>query len=576
MKKILLYFTTCLFLILSSGCQEYLRMDERENTFDVNYFSYSRYQLTTAIVNTATSYGRSVRNTVDEQALLYFMECYQSDQISDYYTQFESDWAMEDANPYTKQFRYVAAIKRLAEDEGNAATAAAADILQCVSAAYLTEKYGDIPFSEAVQGREGELFPKFDTQKEVYEQMFAILDNAVSVLSNSSSEGLPADHDVLFGGDRDKWVKFANSLKFRLMMHSYEAFKKDGRDLSSELEAIAGGNKYMSSVEDNASITFPATKEEDSWYLQTNWGSENKFTEQKPTKYLLDQMKAVDDPRMYVIFAPVLAPWSSKHSEITEEQVKVNGFTYNVSYWPVSEAGENDLSENGRDLSGNSVDVPYEVDALFFGCPSPLNPQQFYGGGSHIPGTNFPNDNRRLTGYSNLIAQTKDNRLRAVMMEASEMMFLLAEARQKGWISSGAVKDYYENGIKLSFERWEIKDGAKPETYIGSDEIVDDFKAYYAKPEVALEGSSSDLDKIALQKWLSMLVTNHAEALTEVRRTKKPDFVYRLGASFSPYDFPMRHSYPLNEENNNKENYQAAVSALGGSDLPSAKMWIFQ
>lgn len=576
MKKILLYFATCSFLILSSGCQDYLRMDERETSFDVNYFSYSRYQLTTAIVNTAKSYGTIPETEPDRQMALYFMNCYSSDQTARYYNETEDNWEMKDANPFTNQFRYVAAIKRLAEEEGNSATAAAADILQCVSAAYLTEKYGDIPFSEAVQGREGELFPKFDTQKEVYEQLFSILDNAVSVLSNSSNKGLPADHDILFGGDRDKWVKFANSLKFRLMMHSYEAFKKDGRDLSSELEAIAGGNKYMSSVEDNASITFPGTEENDSWYLQTNWGSGHKHKRPRPTKYLLDQMKAVDDPRMYVIFAPVLAPWSDKYTEITEEQVKINGFTYDVSYWPVSEAGEDDLSENGRDLNGNSVEVPYETDALFFGTPSPLNPQQFYGGGSHIPGTDFPYDNRRLTGFSNLIAQTKDNRLRAVMMESSEMMFLLAEARQKGWISSGTVKDYYENGIKLSFERWEIKDGAKPESHIGSDEIVDDFKAYYAKPEVALEGSSSDLDKIALQKWLSLLVTNHSEAFTEVRRTKKPDFVYQLGASFSPFDFPMRYAYPLNEENNNKENYQTAVSALGGSDLPTAKMWIFK
>jgi hypothetical protein len=577
MKKIIVYIFICLTIVLSPSCDDSLRIDERQTSFDVNYFTYSRYQLTTAIVNTAQSYGTVPESDPDRQVTLYFMNCYSGDQTSTYYTVFQNNWGMKNSNPYTNQFRTFAAIHKVAEKEGNTATIAAADILKAFITGFLTEKYGDIPFSEAMLGREGSLFPKFDSQKEVYESLFALLDNAVSVLSNSSSKGLPADHDVLFNGDRTKWIKFANSLKFRLMVHSYEAFKKDGTDLSSQMEAIASGNNYMNSVADNASITFPGTKEGDSWYLQTTWGTGNKYTRPKPTKYLIDQMKEFDDPRMYVIFAPVLAPLSSK-TEQTTEQVKINGFTYDITYYPVSDPGVQPgwLTTLGKDLSGNDADVSYELDAQWFGTPTPIDIQNTYGGGSHLAGTQFPYDNRRITSFSKLIAKTKDNRLRAVMMEASEMMFLLAEARQKGWISSGTVKNYYEQGIKLSFERWEIENGTKPATHIGSDKIVDDFAAYYAKPGVALDGSSADLDKIALQKWLSLLVTNHAEAFTEVRRTKKPDFVYTLGAAFSSYDFPMRYTYPLDEESNNRENYDAAVSALGGKDIPSAKMWIFK
>ncbi len=575
MNKSLKYITIVFLLVMSFSCHDYLRIDERQTSFDVNYFSYSRYQLTTGIVNTAKFYGTIPETDPDRQLTLYFMNCYSGDQTATYYTEFQDNWGMKNSNPYTEQFRTLAAVNRLATEEGNMATVAAADILKSVIAGYLTEKYGDIPYSEAVLGREGELFPKFDSQKEIYESLFETLDNAVSVLSNSASKGLPADHDVLFKGDRTKWIKFANSLKFRLMVHSYEAFKKAGVDLSSQMQSIASGSNYMSSVGDNASITFPATQEADSWYLQTNWGSGNKYVRPRPTKYLIDQMKELDDPRMYVIFAPALSPLSSKSAE-TSESIKINGFTYNVTYYPASEVAPTALTTKGKDFNGNEIDVPYELDAMWFGTPTPLIIQNLYGGGSHLPGTNFPYDNRRITGFSQLIAQTKDNRLRAVMMESSEMMFLLAEARQKGWISAGTVKDYYENGIKLSFERWEIENGPKPATHIGSDKIVEDFGAYYAKTGVALDGSASDIDKIALQKWLSLLVTNHPEALTEVRRTKKPDFVFKLGASFSPYEFPMRYTYPLNEESNNKENYNAAVSALGGSDLPSAKMWIFK
>ena len=89
-------------------------------------------------------------------------------------------------------------------------------------------------------------------------------------------------------------------------------------------------------------------------------------------------------------------------------------------------------------------------------------------------------------------------------------------------------------------------------------------------------GSAADLDKIAIQKWLSMLMTNHTETSTDYRRTGKPAFIGAIVKSFSTYEYPMRYLYPLDESSNNKEQYNAAVSAMGGKDLASVKMWILQ
>ncbi len=573
MKKLIIYFTVFVMVVLGISCTDQLRMDERQTSFDVNYFSYSRYQLTTAIVDVAKSYGSSVKEESTQQCDLYFLDCYSGDQIAGFYTDVPTDWSFQGSNPYSRQFRTLAALTKLAEDEGNMATVAAANILKCVIGAYLTEKYGDIPFSTAVMGREGNLFPEFDAQKEVYESMFNLLDEAVSILSDGSSTGIPADHDVLFGGDKTKWLKFANSLKFRLMVHSYEAFKSEGRDLASEMQAIASGNNYMSSVADNASLDFSGTVEDESWYLQTNWGTGNDFTEQKPTKYLIDKMVSLDDPRMYVLFAPVLSPLSTKADTITED-VKINGYTYSIIYYPKDDPNvpADWLTEAGRDLSGNIIQVPYEFDAKWFGAPSPTNLDNQYGGTGLLGGNGFY-DNRRITGLSTLISETTNSSLKAVMMESSEMMFLLAEARQRGWISAGSVEGYYKNGIKLSFERWQIADGNQPASHIGSDQIIEDYDAYYSKAGVALDGSD-DLEKIALQKWLALLLVDHTEAFTDILRTGRPTFVIPVAKSFSIYEFPQRYVYPLNESSNNEENYNAAVAALGGKDIASAKMWI--
>jgi hypothetical protein len=572
MKKLLLYLTVSLAVVSLMSCDDQLRIDERQTSFDVNYFTYSRYQLTTAIVNVSKNYGIAAKEPRKGQCDLYFMDCYSSDQVASFYTKPDQNWSLENTNPYTSDLRTLAAVTELATEEGNMANVAAADILKCVIGAYLTEKYGDIPFSEAVQGRTGNIFPKFDSQKEVYESMFKMLDNAVTILSDANSKGLPENHDVLFKGDKSKWIKFANSLKFRLMVHSYEAFKKAGKDIAADMQKIASSNLYMGATAENAAIGFIGSAEFDSWYLQTKWGTGNEFSEQKPTKYLIDQMVALDDPRMYVIFAPVLTPISAQ-TTASSKDIKINGFTYTVQYDPAANYSPADLTAAGRDLNGNNIEVPYVLDAMWFGTPNPLNVHLQYKGAG-LPGSHGTYDNRRITGFSTLISKEKDDRLKAVMMESSEMMFLLAEARVKGWISTGTAKDFYEKGIKLSFERWQVVNGAKPETHVGSDKIIDNYDAYCAK--VALAGSTADLDKIALQKWLSMLLTNQTEAYTDYKRTGKPAFVGKIAPSFSSYTYPLRFTYPLDEESNNPENYATAVTGLGGKDLPSSQMWILK
>ncbi len=575
MKKLLLYITAFLMMVMIMSCNDQLRIDERQTSFNVSYFTYSRYQLTTSIVDVFKNYGSNVKEPLKGQAMQYFMDCYSGDQIANFYSKYDQDWSFEGANAYTGTLRILSAVKTLATTEGNLANVAAAEILQCVIGAELTEKYGDVPFSEAVQGREGNIFPKYDTQKAIYENLFVMLDKAVTTLSDPNVKGLPVDHDVLFKGDKTKWIKFANSLKFRLMVHSYEAFKKAGKDLASDMQKIAGGNQYMSVVTDNASLAFSGLNAGESWYLTTGYGSTgNEYSEQKPTKYLIDELVKLDDPRMYVIFKPVLTPISSK-TTASSETVKINGFSYTINYTPVSTVDPTKLVVQGRDANGTPIDVPYILDSKWFGTPTPLGVHIIYAG-SNLAGGNSVYDNRRITGLSALIAKTTDARLKAVVMESSEMMFLLAEARQKGWITTGTVKDYYERGIKQSFERWQVVDGTKPASHIGSDQIIDNYNAYCAKAGVVLDGTAADLDKIGLQKWFSFLITNQTEAFTDYKRTGKPAFIGKIAPSFSTYTYPLRYMYPLDEKSNNVEKYNAAVAALGAADLSSSRMWILK
>ena len=73
----------------------------------------------------------------------------------------------------------------------------------------LTDMFGDIPYSEAFQGREegGTKTPKYDSQQEVYEQMFADLE-AANELYATQPTMLDGNLDGLYGGDMAAWRKF--------------------------------------------------------------------------------------------------------------------------------------------------------------------------------------------------------------------------------------------------------------------------------------------------------------------------------------------------------------------------------
>jgi hypothetical protein len=91
-----------------------------------------------------------------------------------------------------------------------------------------TDIFGDIPSSEAFRSlpyydednnyvEETNLFPKFDTQEEVYRQLYASLEKANALFDVNQSIKTPSK-DLIYGGDIAKWKKFNNSLYLRLLM----------------------------------------------------------------------------------------------------------------------------------------------------------------------------------------------------------------------------------------------------------------------------------------------------------------------------------------------------------------------
>ncbi len=109
-----------------------------------------------------------------------------------------------------------------------------ASLMSALNWGLLTDMHGDIPCSEALGG--GSLKqPKLDTQKEVYEKIFGLIDSAIADFETAIAEGQDnvGLQDVLYGGDCEAWLAAAHAVKARYKLHMAL------RDANAAAEALA-------------------------------------------------------------------------------------------------------------------------------------------------------------------------------------------------------------------------------------------------------------------------------------------------------------------------------------------------
>jgi hypothetical protein len=165
----------------------------------------------------------------------------------------------------------------------------------------LTDMYGPIPYSEAIQGTaEKPIYsPKYDAMDVVYAGMLADLKSANAMLT----VGGPAiAGDILYSGDILKWKKFANSLRLRLA--NRQAAKKPAESKAIFAEILASPATYpvFTSNADNAQLNctsvLPSNNEWNQVMIQdgrTDWNV---------SKTIVDKMNAAGDTRIKVYANP--------------------------------------------------------------------------------------------------------------------------------------------------------------------------------------------------------------------------------------------------------------------------------
>ena len=93
----------------------------------------------------------------------------------------------------------------LADKRGSQTHKGIFKIFRSLLFSFMTDYYGDIYYSEALKGREGILYPKYDKQADIYTGLLAELDEA-NTLIKQGTEPVSSTYDLMFAGDITQWL----------------------------------------------------------------------------------------------------------------------------------------------------------------------------------------------------------------------------------------------------------------------------------------------------------------------------------------------------------------------------------
>lgn len=158
----------------------------------------------------------------------------------------------------------------------------------------VTDSYGPIPYTQIMENKTESLEVAYDTQEQVYTQMFAEMDEVIAAFKDNLT--LPSDafarYDAVYYGNVSQWLKFANSLKLRMAMRL--SYVDEATAKSKAAEAIA--EEVIEANADNASMH---TTDNRTTLIYNDWGDHRIGAD------IINYMNGYNDPRREKMFTTV-------------------------------------------------------------------------------------------------------------------------------------------------------------------------------------------------------------------------------------------------------------------------------
>ncbi len=173
-----------------------------------------------------------------------------------------------------------------------------AKIMKAYEMLALTDTFGDIPFSQALQFDQN-FAPAYDKSDAVYTGLITLLNDGIADLQKTSALK-PGSDDLIYGGDLSKWTRLANTVKLRIYIHY---FPKAPSTISSAMATLVGtgANSFLLSNSDNFQMRFESTGNKNNPIDQFEKARNNTFF---PSATFVNLMNSKSDPRRPFFLTP--------------------------------------------------------------------------------------------------------------------------------------------------------------------------------------------------------------------------------------------------------------------------------
>jgi len=161
-----------------------------------------------------------------------------------------------------------------------------AKIMTAMYLGILTDHFGDIPYTQALQGADN-LKATYDSQQDIYATIFTLLSDGKADLASPSAV-MPAGDDLIHGGDLAAWAATADGLRARHLNHLSKTSQYNAADVIAACDDALNAGVYCT-------IGFEAALNQNPWYQFTVIDRAG-YISQFGTMY--DMMEASSDPRI--------------------------------------------------------------------------------------------------------------------------------------------------------------------------------------------------------------------------------------------------------------------------------------
>ncbi len=455
--------------------------------------------------------------------------------------------------------------------------------------ANIADFWGDAPDSMALNGTltgTENQYPVFDSQESIYESAIADFKAAISHFNGSMADhpeitSITSTSDVFYGGDPVKWKKLAYSLLLR-----YYLRLSSKMDEKANVEAVAPN--VFESIDDDWMMPFPGTDQGSSYQFCSKFNGPSGYHRNKMCGTLTMKMRDLKDPRIIIMAEPVVTPSVVDASQFAPgDNTTLTNIVNGIRY--INPAAAAAANYKQFDPTTYTTDRPYgairtsiknlyDTSSVYVGIPISYDNYVDFNYNINGTGTQSTSLSNYVSYLRTDIYDNPDGPLLAQRLASySEICFDLAEAALKGWNVGADATTWYNNGIKASFDTWQVFSSYQDEVdnYYG---CVKDYDSYVAQPSVAFNGT---LQRIMEQKWIASWQACN-EAYMDWRRTGFPALT--IGWASYRGQIPLRFGYNNSELSNNSTNAQLAIDKLtpstyngpDGNNSSWSKFWLLQ